>query len=319
MSNKRASGRVELARGNHLTRGGNRGKFANDSPTRKRATDQAATKRRYITAKRVAAVQAALSTRDRAILSDVARINVATGSQLQRLHYESSPAGQRLTRSDLARLTAIDVLARLGRSIGGVRAGSAGFCYSLGIAGQRLAYPERKRYRRPWSPQPQQLNHALAVSELYVQLCQTTTRAGTRLSRFDAEPAAWRRFPASSGGRTTLKPDAFVVIEGDDYEDRLFIELDRATESLPRIAEKAKAYIRYWQSGREQAAEGVFPQVLFVVPGSHRAALVVSELSRLPAEHWRLFAVVSAERAVERILAGDFSERTWTVNRKEVS
>ena len=36
------------------------------------------------------------------------------------------------------------------------------------------------------------------------------------------------------------------------------------------IASKAKTYCRYWQSGREQMNEGVFPTVLFVVPDDNR-------------------------------------------------
>ena len=61
-----------------------------------------------------------------------------------------------------------------------------------------------------------------------------------------------------------LKPDAFAVIHIGDFEDRYFIEADCDTEPGPRITEKARAYIRYWQTGREDEAHGIFPYVLWV-------------------------------------------------------
>jgi len=58
--------------------------------------------------------------------------------QLRQLHYDESEAGKRLARMDLARLVEWRVMARLDRSIGGVRAGSEGFVFRLDAAGQRL-------------------------------------------------------------------------------------------------------------------------------------------------------------------------------------
>lgn len=274
-------------------------------------------KRRYITAKRVAETAASMTERDRAILADVARINVATGSQIQRLYYETSGAGQRLARADLSRLVGWDVLSRLGRTIGGERAGSAGWVYSLGIVGQRLAYPSRQRFRPPWTPQPNHLRHALAVTELYVELALSKSHSWS-LTRFDAEPECWRWFPSAGGVRAAVKPDAFVIVQSADVAGRLFVEMDCGTESMPRIAEKAKTYVRYWQSGREQAAEGIFPQVLWVVPDSRRVEQITGELSRLPAEHWRLFAVTARERAASWIGGGEMGTGTQLCTRKEV-
>lgn len=248
----------------------------------------------------------------------VARVNVATGSQIQGLHYEASGAGQRQARADLSRLVGWDVLSRLGRTIGGVRAGSAGWVYSLGIVGQRLAYPSRQRFRPPWTPQPNHLRHALAVTELYVELALSQSDPWS-LTRFDAEPECWRWFSSAGGVRAAVKPDAFVIVQGDDVEGRLFVEMDCGTESMPRIAEKAKTYVRYWQSGREHAAEGIFPQVLWVAPASRRMEQITGELSRLPAEHWRLFTVTTAERAASWIIGGEMGTGTVISNRKEVS
>jgi hypothetical protein len=278
-------------------------------------------KRRYITRARLADIDAALTARDRVIVADVANLNLMSGHQLYRLHYDPTETGRRLARVDLARLTTHDVLTRLDRVIGGERAGSMGFVYSLGVAGQRLLWPDRRRYRRPWTPLPNHLNHALAVSELYVRLRQREGRDGWRLVTFDAEPDCWRPFYGPGGSRVTLKPDAFVVVESEAFVDRLFVEIDRATEAMPRVVDKAKAYVRYWQSGREQAETGVFPWVLWVTPDDKRLKQLVGGLSRLPAEHWRLFAATTMANADDRIMTGALGPLKEGINntKKEVS
>jgi hypothetical protein len=77
--------------------------------------------------------------------------------------------------------------------------------------------------------------------------------------------------------------------------------MDLGTESGPRITTKAKAYIRYFGSGREQAESGVFPFVLWIAPDEDRAALLVDALARTPAEQWDLFRVATAASYVQLI------------------
>jgi len=247
------------------------------------------------------AIGASLSPRQLAILADVHRLGVASGDQLQRLHYNGTDAGKRMARLDLARLHELQVLERLDRRIGGKRAGSRGHLFALGTAGQRIALPNMRRYRPPWTPGAAVVRHALAVSELYVGLL---TIAGNRLVSYDTEPRCWRRYYGPGGAPAVLKPDAFAVLELGEFEDRYFIEVDRGTESGPRITEKAKAYVRYWQSGREQEAESVFPWVIWVTTTVQRRALLIDALTRLPAEHWQLFLVTTMSAAAEAMAAG---------------
>ena len=271
------------------------------------------TPRRYITKVKVERVAASLTRRDRELLNTVARVSVASERQLRQMRGAESASARRLFRMDVARLVELRVLARLERRIGGVRSGSDGYVYALDVVGQRIAQPSRRSYRPPWTPQPMHLRHALAVSQLYVDLSRTTTD-DVRLTIFDAEPAAWRFFHGPGGTRLVLKPDAFVVLTGRDYQDRSFIEIDRATESLPRIVDKAKAYVRYFQSGREQERHNVFPLVVWIAPDARRSGRLVEALSRLSADHWRLFAVTADDQAVESLVTGAFAPLT---NRKE--
>jgi hypothetical protein len=112
-----------------------------------------------------------------------------------------------------------------------------------------------------------------------------------------------------------LKPDALAVVGIGDFEDRYFVEVDLGTESGPRITTKAKAYVRYFGSGREQANTGVFPFVLWIAPDAERAGLLMDAIARVPAEYWQLFQVSTADSAAQRIVSGS---STTINNRKEV-
>ena len=57
-----------------------------------------------------------------------------------------------------------------------------------------------------------------------------------------------------------------------EYELRWFIEVDRASESVPVVVRKCRLYADYYQSGKEQASSGgVFPRVCWIVPDETRA------------------------------------------------
>lgn len=70
----------------------------------------------------------------------VGRTRLCSGAQLQRLFWtgEKPENAARQARRALRRLTDWRVLDRQSRSVGGQRAGSQGFIYSLGPAGVRL-------------------------------------------------------------------------------------------------------------------------------------------------------------------------------------
>jgi hypothetical protein len=250
-----------------------------------------------------------LSDRDLDIVLTLRRVRVATAGQIERLHFVDGTAlsNARQCRRTLTRLTELHVVHRLERRIGGVRAGSASFVYSLGIAGQRLAGARGpaggRRVRRPWTPSGPFVAHALDVTELYVRIIETQRTQSSRLERFDTEPDAWRTSIGPGGERLILKPDAFVITTNETFEDRWFIEVDRNTESPTKLARHADRYRHYWQSGTEQHASGMFPKVLFVVPDPDRAETVNKTLARQPAEAWPLFAVVTFNDAAA-LLAG---------------
>jgi len=249
----------------------------------------------------VKAIAKGMNKRQWALLVDVGRLGVVSAAQLQRLHYPATEVGRRLSRQDLSTLSQLGVLARLDRRIGGVRAGSAGHVIASGVVGQRLLSPGQRRYRPPWTPQPSYLRHALAVSELYVSLREAERRTDLSLIDFDTEPRCWQSFSGPGGSRQIVKPDAMAVLHLGDFEDRYFIEADCSTESGPRILNKARIYMRYRQSGREQATSGVFPFVLWVAPTNKRKDFLIGVLTELPPEHWQLFLVATSSEAAARM------------------
>jgi len=254
----------------------------------------------YLTRSRIERLGRHLSDRDWAVIQTLARVRVATAGQLERLHF--TDVGRRQTRSVLASLVDRRLLARLPRRVGGVRGGSAGFILVLDVAGQRLTRSSGGRVQRPWPVGTPFLSHSLAVTELLVELTEAARASGgaVRLIDFVAEPGCWR--PVAPG--VVLKPDAEVVMQQGRYEDRWFIEVDRATESRTTLDRKLARFVADWRTGREQAATGVYPRVLWVVPDEARHAVLIDAFARQPVEAWPLFAAVTAADAVERITAG---------------
>jgi hypothetical protein len=253
---------------------------------------------------------AALSTAERRLVEELHRLRLASHAQLTALLLgsasEASPASRaRMARRTLARLTEQRVLARLERRIGGVRAGSAGYCYYLGPVGQRLVafWAGQGFTRGRFRPEPgsRYVRHRLAVSELYVQARLADREGRLELLAFDLEPGCWRAFASGLGGQTLLKPDAFARIGLGAYEDRWFIEVDLGTESRPVLARKLRSYVDYFRAGSEQAAHGVFPKVLLLTTTEARCAALVETVQALPAESWALFTVARLKRGLDVI------------------
>lgn len=257
---------------------------------------------------RLAQLEVGLTDRQRELLESVAKLRLLSTIQLQRLHFTSGTplSAARSCRRNLADLAKQGLLARLDRQIGGVRAGSSGYLWSLGSAGQHLL--ERRgpaggtQRRHPWTPALPFLAHRLAISELYVELVEGSRAGRGELLRFDSEPDSWRHFTGPGGGAMVLRPDAFGVIALGNFEDSWLIEADLGTESPMALQRKCRNYITYWRSGREQASREVFPLVVFVVPHADRATVVLRVLSGLTDAERRLFRTVTRADAARSLL-----------------
>lgn len=261
---------------------------------------------RYLTAARLRELEAALTKRDLGILQRVSALRFVTGAQLARLHFADSGddplASARAARRALLRLVRLDALARLPRPVGGVRAGSAGFVYHLGLGGQRLAIargwqPERRR-RRSLSPGTLFVRHALQVAELHTRLVEGDRSRRFELLELIPEPSCWRSYDGNGGQRAMLKPDSYVRLGIGAYEHSYFIEVDRGTEGTRALERQAQLYVSYHLSGREQAEHGVFPKTLWLIPSDQRAGVIADCVGRLPKVSRELFAVARFDAAL---------------------
>jgi hypothetical protein len=266
--------------------------------------------RRYATRKRIAHLERTLTPRERAIIDTLDRLRVATTEQLRRIHFADLTArsAARQAPALLASLASRQVVVKLERQVGGVRAGSKAAVWSLDTAGQRLASscgPAGGRDRkRPWTPSLSFLAHRLAVSEVFAGLREREQAGAVEILDFDAEPLSWRRFTSAHGGTAYLKPDAFARLGIGKIERAAFVEIDRDTESRSTLAVKLRAYRQYWETGREQERRGYFPRVVFAVPCEERKAVLVDLFANQPTETWPLWQVVLAGDLTDALIGG---------------
>lgn len=260
---------------------------------------------------RLANLAARLAERDLAVVRDVAMLRFVTAGQLARLHFVSIPepvTRVRRVQRTLGRLVDQGLLVRSGRRVGGVRAGSSGFTYASTAESERLvrylAGQGIPRARNPIEPGVTFVDHAVAVSEVYVQVIEAERAGRVELLDWQGEPSCWRRFVGPGGGEIRLRPDAFVALVVGDLEHRSFIEVDRGTEGSSALRRKLAMYVAYWRSGAEQQAHDVFPRVVWQVEHDRRAEVLRGLIAELPATAQRLFAT-SRPNAIVEILAGE--------------
>jgi hypothetical protein len=249
------------------------------------------------TSDQLARIARKLSLRDKQILRSVADHRFLTTTQLQAFHFDdhaSSASAERVCRRVMARLAELRIIEHLERRIGGVRAGSASFVWRVGLIGDqllRLDTDHGVRLRRK-EPSLRYLEHCLAVADVHLALLEAHRKARFELLRVDTEPGCWRDYLGPGGARETLKPDLFAVTAAGEYEDHWFIEVDRATESIPTVLRKCSQYETYRRTGRERE---VFPLVLWIVPHDIRADRISDALTTATGINKALFRIATTD------------------------
>jgi hypothetical protein len=127
-------------------------------------------------------------------------------------------------------------------------------------------------------PSTQFLTHTLRVADVRLVFERLGAMSGGKveLSLVQAEPSCWRSWVGPHGAPMTLRPDLYVETASGEYLDCWFVEADLGTEHLSAIVRKARVYEAYRLCGREQAARGVFPLVLWVTPDQRRADAILT-------------------------------------------
>jgi Replication-relaxation len=251
-----------------------------------------------------------LSPRDKAILADLERTRVLTGAQLQRLHFTplSTAARARDRCRVLQRLTNLDLVSTLDRRIGGVRAGSAGHIYALTPAGQRLQALQRgqqltKRLRHPHTPGTPFVDHALAISEIYVGLIEASRHQGFQVPTFQGEPTCWH----PTGNNQYLHPDAYLVLATPTYKDCWWLEIDQATEALPRIKRKCRTYLDFITHGGT-GPDNIPPRILFTTPNPDRSNAIKTVITKTSTTETNQLISVTTHTNAPKFLITELTE-----------
>lgn len=155
--------------------------------------------------------------------------------------------------------------------------------------------------RRQHEPGAAYVAHALAVGECFVHL-QEAARLGTlELLAYQGEPDCWRSFASGTGARLYLKPDAAVVVGVGEWEERAFIEVDRATHGRTALRRKAVMYLDYLRAGHED----VVPRVLWIVPTNDRQRILDELFAMLPAPAGDLFVTATTDTAIDALIRAE--------------
>lgn len=222
-----------------------------------------------------------LSTRDAAVVRLVGQFGQLDTGQVAAIQFYGLD-GMVVTRC-LDRLLKDDYLRRTGRWAEANRAGSHPYVYRLGKTGWHFCMKEG-RFRT----EVEVAKHSIKRGDIFVDLL-TAERAG-RLKML------WRstEHHVYEEVRADLTVDLGIV--GTGRGRRVFIEVDRSTESPARIEQKLRAY---WNAYR---ASERFGHVIFAVKDDIRAKQIRRKIDRVP-ERQELFKVCLFGEVVDTCLS----------------
>jgi hypothetical protein len=243
-----------------------------------------------------------LSRCDWAIVRTVERVGLATGQQLEHLHFHALPDGRPDTpcQRTLQRLVDLGVLATSDPSVSNYGDGDlAAPTYSLGSTGPLLigvhadSQTQASKSQRPGEPRT---THALAVTQLFVDLVEHDRMGDLRLEAFRTGPVS--HWPDGSG--QMLEPDAFIRVARDGATDFWWLEVDREQNSTASMLAKARAYLDF-RKREERGPDGVMPRVLIGALTKARAGALQFMLGGLPEGARQMFFVTYIPDAVDVI------------------
>lgn len=243
-----------------------------------------------------------ITSKDLDILNLLRRCRYATTKQLVSLFFNDSQHQRTaFRRCNLAtkKLKELGFIDHLERRIGGIRSGSGSYIWTIRFKGlkylKQLDPTILLKYRNRYEPTFHQVEHQLAITQVFVSLKALETKNILSVEKFSFEPQCWRNYTTLVYSNKTLKPDAFTKVVLQEFEDSYFIEVDNSTEHLGRIIAKCKQYITYFNTGIEQRETEIFPFVLWIVPSDKRKETIQHRIKEDLENYWELFLVVTLD------------------------
>jgi len=246
---------------------------------------------------------------EQSLLEALATVRAATVAQLTRAHVTEHQAPDpetagRTVRKNLVRLMAFGLVRRFINTARDRKIGPAGYVYVLTNVGARLAGRLEalgQRQRKIWHPSQAAIDHWLSITDLYADLRAEAADGNLTIREFQVEGDAKRIYRDSYGAEHLLRPDALVRLTSGDMQLSWFVEMDRATESPRRIADKCRRYRAYELTDLEYRQHGVFPGVVFIVPDEARARVIRRVITTQPSEARGLFWVTTKADAIKAL------------------
>ena len=254
------------------------------------------------------------------LLALVAAHRFATTTQLARLtapEYASSASALRQTQRHLASLAQQRLLTSLERRGGGWQGGSAVTIWAATTRGHRRVAVENgedeevPRRQRPREVSTTFLDHLLAITEVRTSIEEAVRQEADTEAMVALEPDCWRTALSPSGQVQVLRPDLAVTITSPAYEDRYFVEVDRATENPGRVI--ATCW-RYQEHQAQVGDGGVFPLVVWLVPNDRRRLRLERAIAHSTGLLRDLFRVICLDQLPILIHSGPVRCRppSWT-------
>jgi hypothetical protein len=216
-----------------------------------------------------------LTLRDRLLLSWLAEHYVLTSQQIAQALFPSGRAAQK-------RLTLLHRIGAVSRfRFAQTDEQSSSYRYTLGPLGVHLfptpytdpGHPAAKTPRTHLERRARIIrhieagSHLLGVNQFFIDLYTATrTQPGAVLARW------WSEQHATAAYAHTIRPDGHGVWCVGDAQVGFFLELDNATEDLPRVVKKLSGYVKVAEFGPR------YP-VLLWVPDRRREASLLRALA----------------------------------------
>ena len=224
---------------------------------------------------------------------------------------QAAEATDRPPRTVLHRLTHLRKAGKVDHAQPSATKGKAPLHWWLTSAGRTvLGYPTRVRPEQNSIPF---LQHTVAIAAVPLALRKVGPEVGIELVGWLRDEQAWHSV-VTPFGTVRITPDGLAVVRlrGQDEQVGLWVEIDRATNSLTRVRGQIRRYLRYSAAEGWQDRHTMCPMLLLLTDSADRAVNMLKAAAEerrdvLGATGELMVAVTDKVNAAEEAIRG----RVW--------
>jgi hypothetical protein len=230
----------------------------------------------------------AITDRDKVVLAKIADYRILTTEQIFRLCFPS----MNRARKRLLQLWQHGYLKRIVRPIR-LGEGSSMYLYSLSKRALRLISCDSVVGNKNNRASSLFTSHTLDINNFGISL-ELAARNSSDISLVSWNQSKELLMKASIKEKGTVKqipiiPDASFALKQSDRVFHYFLEIDRGTTDLKRIALKCRGYLSIWNDKIAHAKFGIRSfRLLYVTESDKRLANMIEQLQKLKSHYHRL-------------------------------